>query len=149
MICEASEAIFYAFRLRPGEDLLPALSDFVREHGLQAGFIAGAVGSLSRSSLRFAGEPEATVSEGCYELLSLEGTLDPKGAHLHATISDPKGAVTGGHVMEGCIVRTTMELVIGALPAVTFSRVYCPVSTYDELHVEPRPRYLDNGNSQI
>ena len=31
MICEASEAIFYAFRLRPGEDLLPALSDFVRE----------------------------------------------------------------------------------------------------------------------
>ena len=133
----ASAAVFYAFRLLPGEDLLASLHTFVREHRLQAGFVAGAVGSLSRAGLRFAGEPVATRLDGCYELLSLQGTLDPEGAHLHAAISDPRGAVIGGHVMEGCIVRTTMELVIGSLSAVRFSRAFCPLSTYDELQVGP------------
>lgn len=133
-----SEAMFYAFRLLPGDDLVCALRDFVRENKLQAGFIAGAVGSLSSANLRFAGKQEATLLDGCYELLSLSGTLDPEGEHLHAAISDPKGEVFGGHVMEGCIVRTTMELLICSLSAMSFSRAYCPASTYDELCISSR-----------
>ncbi|ELI3176699.1 hypothetical protein SD679_000914 [Salmonella enterica] len=35
----------------------------------------------------------------------------------------------------GCTVRTTLELVIGELPALTFSRQPCAISGYDELHI--------------
>ena len=137
MICRESDSVFYAFRLLPREDLSIALRNFAGKNGLRAGFIASAVGSLSRVGLRFAGKSETTVLEGCYELLSLQGTLDPDGTHLHAAISDPHGVVYGGHVMDGCIVRTTMELVVGSLSDIAFSREYCPVSTYEELRVEP------------
>ena len=40
--------------------------------------------------------------------------------------------------MEGCIVRTTLELVLGELEDLEFAREYCSVSTYRELAVHPR-----------
>ena len=114
---------------------------FHRDHqaaGLRAGYIAGAVGSLSQAGLRFAGESSNSLITGCFEVVALIGTLDAKGAHLHMAVSDPEGRVTGGHVMEGCIVRTTLELVLGELEDLEFAREYCPVSTYRELAVHPR-----------
>ena len=71
--------------------------------------------------------------DGCFEIVSLIGTLDAAGEHLHMAVSDPEGRVKGGHVLEGCIVRTTLELVVGELTDVTFCRKYCPLSTYEEL----------------
>ena len=38
-------------------------------------------------------------------------TLSPDGAHLHGSVADANGEVMGGHVMPGCIVRTTAEVV--------------------------------------
>lgn len=145
----ASGSVFFALRFVPGDDLLKSLQAFIEESGARAGFIAAAVGSLSSAGVRFAGRSETTTLHGCYELLSLSGTLDPKGVHLHLAIADPDGNVLGGHAMEGCIVRTTMELVIGSLSAVAFSRVYCPLSTYDELHVEPLEEATSTGRASI
>lgn len=133
--CLGSNARFFAFRLLPGQDLIGELRRWVAEMELRAGYIAGAVGSLSEVSLRFAGLPESSISSGCFEVVSLIGTLDAKGEHLHMTISDPDGHVIGGHVMEGCIVRTTMELVIGVLTDVIFLRDHCPLSGYEELKI--------------
>lgn len=133
-----SQGRFLAFRLVPGEELLGALRRIVRNYGIRAGYVAGVVGSLSRVCLRFAGKPDGTETNGCFEVVSLVGTLDAAGEHLHMAVSDPGGAVTGGHVLEGCIVRTTMELVLGDLPGLEFRRGYCPLSTYDELEVMPR-----------
>ena len=50
----------------------------------------------------------------CTELTrpSLTGTLSPTGHHLHMSISDRDCRTYGGHVLEGCIVRTTAELVL-------------------------------------
>lgn len=135
--CRGSRARFFCLRLLPGQDLLDELRRWIAKTGLRAGYIAGAVGSLSQAGLRFAGKPESRVETGCFEVVSLIGTLDAKNEHLHMTISDSEGRVTGGHVMEGCLVRTTMELVIGVLADVVFAREPCPLSGYEELKVYP------------
>ena len=129
---------FFAFRLFPGEDLLEGIRKAVRSEGLRAGFVAAAVGSLSRACLRYAGKPDGTILEGCFETVSLSGTAEEGGEHLHASLSDPEGNVVGGHVLEGCVVRTTMEIILGELPELRFSREYCPSSTYMELAVHRR-----------
>lgn len=130
-----SNARFFVFRLLPGQDLVSELRRWTLEMGIRAGYIAGAVGSLSQANLRFAGMSASNTATGCFEVVSLIGTLDANGEHLHMTISDPDGHVTGGHVMSDCIVRTTMELVIGVLTDVTFLREHCPFSGYKELKI--------------
>lgn len=133
-----SAARFFAFRLLPGDELLEGLCRCVALHGIQAGWIAGAVGSLSRASLRFAGQPDALRLEGAFEIVALSGTLDAHGAHLHLSVADEQGAMRGGHVMPGCIVRTTCELVVGDLESLEFGREPCSSSGYRELVVLPR-----------
>ena len=87
---------FFAFRLAPGEELLGALRRIVAANGIRAGYVAGVVGSLSRACLRFAGRHDGTVLDGCFEVVSLVGTLDAEGEHLHMTIANPEGTTTGG-----------------------------------------------------
>jgi predicted DNA-binding protein with PD1-like motif len=72
------------------------------------------------------------------EIVSLTGTLCPDGLHVHISLSRGDGACVGGHVVAGCIVNTTAELVIGELPDVEFSRPLDPATGYDELEVRPR-----------
>nr|WP_318383972.1 PPC domain-containing DNA-binding protein [uncultured Enterobacter sp.] len=134
----ASGARFYALRLAPGLELLSALRTFIANNRLHAAWIAGCTGSLTDVALRYAGREESTLLHGKFEVLSLGGTLELTGEHLHLSISDENGAVLGGHVMPGCTVRTTLELVIGELTELTFSRQPCPQSGYDELVVQPR-----------
>ena len=134
----SSAARFFPLRLRPGEDVTLSLRRMMQIAELRAGFIAGAVGSLSRSTLRYAGRSDGVAKDGVFEIVSLIGTLDAAGEHLHMAISGPDGRVEGGHVLEGCIVRTTLELVVGELMNVTFERRACPLSTYEELVVLTR-----------
>ena len=138
-----SSARFLALRLLPGEDVLPALRHYVKQYKLQAAFIAGCVGSLTDVALRYAGQSYAgekgvDLLTGKFEVVSLIGTLDAEGEHLHLAVSDEKGVMTGGHMMEGCTVRTTLELVIGELEQITFQRETCALSTYEELVVRAR-----------
>lgn len=133
-----SHARFIAFRLLPGDDLLEGVSRHVSTHQIKAGWIAGVVGSLSRASLRFAAQAERTLLEDTFEIIALSGTLDAEGAHLHLSVADPQGVMRGGHVMPGCIVRTTCELVVGDLESISFHRAPCPLSGYDELVVSSR-----------
>ena len=66
------------------------------------------------------------------EILSLSGTLSPDGVHLHIAISGSSGAVIGGHLCAGSLVRTTAELVIGLLPDWRFNRVLDPAARSSE-----------------
>lgn len=133
-----SGARFYALRLAPGLEVLSQLRLFITEHHLQAAWIAGCTGSLTDVALRYAGREETTLLNGKFEVLSLAGTLELTGEHLHLSIADENGAVLGGHMMPGCTVRTTLELVIGELTALSFSREPCPLSGYEELVVKSR-----------
>ena len=124
-------------RLQPGADLRRVMEAWIAEKEEQAGCVISAVGSLSVAQLRFAGATEATVIRGDLEILSLAGTLSPDGAHLHIAVADSKGAVIGGHLCSGSLVRTTAELVIGLLPEWRFWRELDPATGYAELRITP------------
>lgn len=134
----SSNIRYLALRLRPEEDVIPALRQFITSNNLKAAFIAGCVGSLTNVNLRFAGRDETKQFIGKYEIVSLIGTLDAAGEHLHLAISDDNGDMKGGHMMPGCTVRTTLELIIGELEDLTFTRANCELSGYEELVVSAR-----------
>ena len=127
-----------AFRLRPGADLKSELLRLVNEHQWRAATVLTAVGSLSVVSLRFANQPNATKFDGKHEIVSLIGTLSQDGIHLHMSVADSKGQMFGGHVMDGSLINTTAEIVIGELSELDFKREHCPESGYRELVVLSR-----------
>jgi predicted DNA-binding protein with PD1-like motif len=126
----------FALRLKPGEDLKDSLGKFTQTHQIQAGFILTAVGSLRRAALRFAGNPSPSFLEGDFEIVSLVGTLSPNGVHLHISIADSQGTVTGGHLNSGSIIRTTAEIVIGESHTHRFLRQADGQTGYLELHID-------------
>lgn len=133
-----SAVAFHALRLHPGDDLRGSLEDWTRANDVAAAFVAAAVGSLSVAQLRFAGRDAATRIDGPLELLVLSGTLSPDGAHLHASVADSDGRVSGGHVGAGCTIRTTGEIVVGVLPDLALAREHDPATGYRELLVRRR-----------
>ncbi|WP_251848496.1 PPC domain-containing DNA-binding protein [Atlantibacter hermannii] len=137
-----SGARFYALRLLPGDEVLSQLRAFIQHHQLQAAWIAGCTGSLSDVALRYAGQEETTLLCGTYEVISMSGTLELTGEHLHLSISDPHGGMLGGHMMPGSTVRTTLEIIIGELTELAFSRQPCAISGYEELVVNTRSESL-------
>jgi predicted DNA-binding protein with PD1-like motif len=125
----------HILRLKPGDDLRDELEKVLADQGAQAACVVSAVGSLSRAVLRYADKPEGKELLEPLELVFLSGTLSPDGAHLHASVSNGNGEVRGGHVMRGCIVRTTAEIVIGLLPGWAFRREVDDATGYKELVV--------------
>lgn len=129
----------HVLRLRPGADLLSELTKFALLNDLHAACIVTCVGSLTKATLRFANKSESTELTGPYEICSLVGTLGvDSNPHLHVSLSTGIGVMVGGHVMEGCIVHTTAEIVIGECSDLTFRRPIDPQTTYDELVAEKR-----------
>jgi predicted DNA-binding protein with PD1-like motif len=122
-------------RLTPGTDLLLALAALPRQRGERAGMVISGIGSLAPVRLRFAGRGSATPMTGVHEILSLAGSLSLDGAHLHLSVADGDGRVTGGHLLEGSLVRTTAELLLGWLPDWTFRRVLDPQTGFRELQI--------------
>jgi predicted DNA-binding protein with PD1-like motif len=130
----------YALRLRPGEDLRQQLLAFVASHHIEAGVVLTCVGSLTDVSLRLANQEAATHYHGHFEIVSLVGTFSASGGgHLHLAVADSTGRTLGGHLLDGCRVYTTVELVLGALPALQYKREKDATYGYNELVVKPAP----------
>ena len=98
-------------------------------------------------------EGNETVSlDERFEIVSLTGTVSRHGAHLHMSLADYQGNVVGGHVMEGCEVFTTAEIVLGECSGHVFTRQRDDETGFDELVVTtrlelaPPPRRVANGN---
>jgi len=130
----------YSFRLSPGQDLKKELDAFAKGKNLQAGYVITCVGSLRKAVLRLANQPEAVTWEQKYEIVSLVGTFSPDGSHLHISLSDSHGQTVGGHLMNGCEVYTTAEIVIGEATSLQFRREVDPQTTYKELKVYERKK---------
>jgi len=128
----------HCLRLLPNDDVLAALKRFVSERSMGAVAVLSAVGSTGTTALRPAGLPRARVFEGKFEVVSLSGTISASGGHhLHMSISDAECHVYGGHVMPGCLVRTTLEVVLGEIEGVEFARPMDLRTGYDELSIVP------------
>ncbi len=132
----------HVLRLVPGDDLRMSLeaafADLASKQGIAAACIVSAVGSLSRAVLRYADKPSGSDINAPLELLMLSGTLSADGAHLHASVADDTGEVRGGHLMPGCVVRTTAEVVIALLPGWEFRRELDAATGFNELQARPR-----------
>jgi uncharacterized protein len=126
-------------RLPPNSDLRRALEAVVRERRCGAAFVIGGIGSLSQARLRLAGKDEPETLEGDLEILTLAGSLSTDGAHLHMSLADASGRVTGGHVGYDCVVRTTAEVLLVLLPEWSFTREPDPHTGFPELVIRGAP----------
>ena len=127
-----------ALRLRPGADLKAELLALAARERIRAGWMLTCVGSLSRFRLRLAGGTEHATWQGPFEIVALTGTLSQDGGHLHLAVADQQGRTIGGHLAEGCTVRTTAEVVVAADDRLLFAREHDPATGYDELVVRER-----------
>jgi len=125
----------YAFRLKPGEDLKLAIEQVVKEKYINAGWVATCAGSLTTYTIRFANQPGGSTGEGYFEIVSLVGTISTNGSHLHISISDSTGKTIGGHLMEGCKVYTTAEIVLQATGKYQFTREKDGTTPWEELQI--------------
>jgi predicted DNA-binding protein with PD1-like motif len=127
----------YVKRLHPGEDLRKGILDMLRENAdLHAGVVASAVGSLTHAKLRLAGSEKFLDKEGPFEIVSATGTVGVDGMHVHLAISDATGATWGGHLVDGCLVYTTVELVVVDVEGYRFKRTFDKATGYPELDPE-------------
>ena len=128
----------HAIRLTPGQDIMEQLQAWAMGH--EAASVLSVVGSLQHATLRFANQPDTTRIDGPLEILSLSGTLSKHGAHLHLSVADGNGKMTGGHLKPGNPIFTTAEIVLGVYPDLVFDRELDQTYGYKELVVrEQKP----------
>lgn len=125
----------YAFRLKPGEDLKEGIENKIKENQVKAGWIATCAGSLTEYRLRFANQPEGSSGNGHFEIVSLVGTVSINGSHLHLSVSDSTGKTIGGHLLPGCKIYTTAEIIIQATDKYQFTREKDGSTPWEELQV--------------
>jgi uncharacterized protein len=141
--------IAHPIRFGPGIDIVPAMEQFaehaMKKSGTSSAFVLSAVGSLESVQLRLAnvckqdGTTQNDIKEWKQrlEIVSLVGTFSSSGKHLHMSVSDGQGNAFGGHLLSGKIF-TTLELVVGTIQQVDFSREIDPATGFDELVVRER-----------
>lgn len=96
------------------------------------------VGSLTRAVFRLANQKDLMELNGHFEIVSLTGVLSENGSHCHIAISDEQGRTIGAHLMDGCKIYTTAEIIIYIVPDCHFLREFDPQTGYPELEI----RYL-------
>jgi len=128
----------HVFRLRPGDDLLGGIRAYVNANHIQAAVLLSAVGSLTQASIRYANQPEAHIHTGHFEIVSITGTVEEGGEHVHLSIASGQGTMIGGHLMTGCKIYTTGEITLAELVGVRFTReTDTQGSGWDELKIYP------------
>lgn len=126
----------YTFRLKPAQDLFDSIEEFVRDHNIEAGCILSSVGSLTHATLRLANRDYNNEYEGHFEIVAMTGTVSLHGTHLHIAMSDGDGVTIGGHLMSGCKIYTTAEIVLAEFEGEVYKReLYENDSGYEELVV--------------
>jgi len=104
-------------RLSENEDLLEAVTQVAKKARIHAGFFI-LIGTLKSAKLGFfrEGKYETIEMRRPVEIVSCLGNISMKKgkvfAHAHVAVSDEKGRAFGGHVMPGCIIGATGELVM-------------------------------------
>lgn len=126
-------------RLHPGQDLKLELDRLMTQHNIEAACILTCVGSLTTAVLRFANQETSTILHGHFEIVSLTGVMSRHGSHYHIGIADERGKSYGAHLMDGCKIYTTAEIVIGIIADYSFLRTFDPETGYPELEVLSPP----------
>ena len=123
----------HAIRLRRGADLLRSIEAFCAQKAIRAGVLLSGVGCVTRGRVRDAGGVTIVDIPQPLEIVSLMGTVSEKRCHLHVSFSKEDLSVLGGHLVEGCIINTTCERVIGELDGFVYDVEFDEETGYDEL----------------
>ena len=129
--------MYHCFRLHRGQDLYEAVETYVNDHHIAAGAVVSGVGCVSRWRLRDATGVRVRSGEEDVEIVSLMGTVSEHGCHLHASFSREDLTTFGGHLLPGCIVNTTAEIVLAEISDCVFTRAPDSETGYDELVIAP------------
>ncbi|MEZ8100364.1 PPC domain-containing DNA-binding protein [Vibrio bivalvicida] len=124
-----------ATRLTKGDDLKHSIQDLVTKHSISAGTIASCVGCFTHFHIRLAGATDTLELSEPLEIVSIMGTLTPNHQHIHISVARQNGEVVGGHLLEGCLIDTTAELIIHQYHKLSFSREVDPQTRYTELTI--------------
>jgi hypothetical protein len=110
-------------RLFPGEDILESLEQIALDYDIQAGKL-NLIGAIEGAHLGYFNAEEKEyrdfeVDEDL-EVVSCMGNISRRGdntpvVHAHMIVADESGECYGGHLMKGCIVSVTIEIVITVL----------------------------------
>ena len=120
-------------RLHRGDDLLLSLQKLAQENHIDAAVVLCGVGCVSQARLRDAsGITMRSIDEPC-EIVSVTGTVSVNRCHVHVSLSREDLSTLGGHLVAGCIVNTTCELVIGVLSGWRFGVEQDEQTGYDEI----------------
>ena len=126
----------YLLRLKPNQDVKLELLRYAQERNIKTASIVSAVGSVSSMKVRIADGKTIAYDTYNREILSLSGTLINGKIHAHIGAISTRMDVFGGHLMEGCIVHTTMEITLLDLSEdVQAERIFDSETGYDELNV--------------
>lgn len=126
-VCQASIGRAVFARFSEGDDLLDSVNEAAKRAEVCAGFFF-LIGTLKRANLGFfrEGKYETTEMIAPLEIVSCLGNISIKEgrifAHAHVVVSDEKGNAYGGHVMPGCLIGVTGELVLFEATGIRLSR---------------------------
>jgi len=130
----------HTLRLKPGQDLFDSIETFVVDKKIEAGCVLSSVGSLTHATLRLANRNYYNEYEGHFEIVSMIGTISTNGSHIHVSISDGDGMTIGGHLVSGCKIYTTAEIVLAVFDDIIYKRELLENdSGYEELVVYKTP----------
>ena len=126
----------HALRLTKGQDLKIEIINYCKEHDIDTAVVLSSVGCIYQYRMRMAGGKEVKEGQGEYEIISLNGTISKAKAHLHLGISDNMMKMYGGHLMDGTLINTTCELILGELEEYQSIRKFDDTTGYDEISFE-------------
>jgi hypothetical protein len=117
-------------RLQEGDDVAESVKKNAEDNGVKAGIFM-LIGALKCAELGCykKGEYVTTRLDGPLEVASCMGNIaiDEKGeriVHAHIVVSNDNGKAYGGHLMKGCLVGPTAELVVVEAAGVDLQRRY-------------------------
>lgn len=134
----SSPVVSHCFRLKPNQDLKKELLHYCQQYHLKAVCVVSGVGSLIRAHIRLSGGKDVVEFQGPFEIVSLTGTLSSEGIHVHISLGNFEGHVIGGHLMDGCMIYTTAEIVLLEMTDLYFSRVMDEHTGFKELIIRER-----------
>ena len=129
--------MYHCFRLHRGDDLYESIQRYADAHHIAAGVVLSAVGCVYRWELRDASGVDVQSGTEDVEIVSLMGTVSEYGCHLHASFSREDLSAFGGHLLPGCTVNTTAEIVLAEIRSCVFTRRPDSETGYEELEIGP------------
>ena len=126
------------YRFRKGEDVLESLNQLVRENHVLCGSFT-AIGNLEKAEVGFfADRRYSTIScKGPLEVCSCIGNVASKEGvpvvHAHISLADKEGRMYGGHLMPGCLVDVTFEVVLHSYKGLVLERKFDSATKLDLL----------------